>query len=286
MRDRLADLTAISRNEGSEATSVLEHDFFLEGFFRKVEETRGLIGRISSQVEEVKNKHSCILSAPDPDERTKEKLAQLNDEIKRNANAVQDRLKGMQQGLSQDENEIGASVNIRIQKSQLSALSRSFGEVMTLYNEAQVSFKEKSKAQIQRQLEITERVTTNEQLEEMLESGNLAIFVSGGMTLEALREIESRHRDIVQLESSIRELHSMFLDIALLVETQGDMTNNIEKNVCGAAEYVARAERETKKAVRYQTKARRKYIIIAIVVVVLLGLLALIIGLSVGIPKP
>ncbi|KAJ8408579.1 hypothetical protein AAFF_G00252140 [Aldrovandia affinis] len=141
-------------------------------------------------------------------------------------------------------------------------LSLRFGEVMILYNEVQVSFRERSKGRIRRQLEITGRVTTSEQLEAMLESGNPAIFTSdvisdSHITREALSEIESRHEDIVRLEASIRELHQMFMDMATLVETQGDMTNNIEKNVSSAAEYVSLAEHETTKAVKYQTKGRR-----------------------------
>ncbi|KAJ8286550.1 hypothetical protein GJAV_G00040470 [Gymnothorax javanicus] len=262
MRDRLADLMVICRNEGSDVAFGVQLDPFMEEFFRQVEDTRRLISRIYSQVEEVKSKHSYVLSAPVPDERTKNELALLNEEIKVNINSVQSSLKGIQVGLSQDEFAVSVSVNLRIQKSQLSALSRHFREVMTLYNEAQVSFREKSKAQIQRQLEITGRVTTSEQLDAMLESGRPTIFVSTVLsdceiTREALSEIESRHKDIVQLESSIRELHQMFLDIALLLETQGDMANNIEKNVHSAAEYVGRAERETKKAVEYQSRTRR-----------------------------
>lgn len=35
------------------------------------------------------------------------------------------------------------------------------------------------------------------------------------------------------------------------------MIDNIEKNVSNAAEYVSHAKVETKKAVRYQTRARR-----------------------------
>lgn len=37
---------------------------------------------------------------------------------------------------------------------------------------------------------------------------------------QALNEIEARHKDIVRLESSIKELHDMFVDIAMLVENQ------------------------------------------------------------------
>ncbi|KAI1900881.1 hypothetical protein AGOR_G00054410 [Albula goreensis] len=143
MRDRLADLTANSTYEEEDVSITVEKDGFMEGFFRRVEEIRGLIDKISSQVEEVKKKHSMILSAPNPDERTKEELEQLTSEIKKNANTVRAKLKAMQQSLPQDENANRASVDLRIQKTQHTVLSRKFVEVMTQYNETQVSFREK-----------------------------------------------------------------------------------------------------------------------------------------------
>lgn len=47
-----------------------------------------------------------------------------------------------------------------------------------------------------------------------------AQIVDSGISKQALSEIESRHKDIVRLESSIKELHDMFVDIAMLVESQ------------------------------------------------------------------
>lgn len=38
---------------------------------------------------------------------------------------------------------------------------------------------------------------------------------------------------------------------------KGEMINNIEKNVMNAADYVEHAKEETKKAIKYQSKARR-----------------------------
>lgn len=38
---------------------------------------------------------------------------------------------------------------------------------------------------------------------------------------------------------------------------KGEMINNIEKNVMNASDYVEHAKEETKKAVKYQSKARR-----------------------------
>ncbi len=83
--------------------------------------------------------------------------------------------------------------------------------MMTKYNEAQVEFREKSKGRIQRQLEISEsqthtlaffrvgliymfkanvescltagKATTDEELEEMLDGGNAAVFTAGVGTI-------------------------------------------------------------------------------------------------------
>ncbi|XP_033030607.1 syntaxin-2 isoform X2 [Lacerta agilis] len=263
MRDRLAELAARTQNEDGEASVVVENDHYMEDFFQQVEEVRKYITKIADVVEEVKKKHSVILSATHPKDT-------------------------IEQNLARHENVNRTSADVRIRKSQHTVLTRKFVEVMTTYNTTQTCFRERTKDQIRRQLEITGKNTSDEELEEMLESGNLSIFTSDiildtKITREALDEIESRHKDIIKLESSIHELHEMFMDMAMLVEVQGDMVNSIEKNVMNAVDYVEHAKEETKKAVKYQSKARRKKWIILIIVLVLLAVLALIIGLSVGI---
>uniref|UniRef100_A0A7D9NK78 Syntaxin-3 n=1 Tax=Xenopus tropicalis TaxID=8364 RepID=A0A7D9NK78_XENTR len=255
---------------------------------KAIEEIRQNIEKIAECVNETKRLHSVILSAPLPEQKTKDELENLTMEIKKTANSVRSRLKTMEQSIEQDDMQ--SSTDLRIRKSQHSVLSRKFVDVMTKYNEAQVDFRERSKGRIQRQLEITGKSTTDEELEEMLESGNPNIFTSGiindsQISRQALSEIESRHRDIVRLESSLKELHDMFMDIAMLVENQGESLDNIELNVMKSVEHVEKAREETTKAVKYQNKARKKIIIIGVVVAVLLGIVALIIGLSVGLKK-
>ena len=46
------------------------------------------------------------------------------------------------------------------------------------------------------------------------------IKMDSQMTKQALNEIETRHNEIIKLENSIRELHDMFVDMAMLVESQ------------------------------------------------------------------
>ncbi|XP_027627233.1 syntaxin-3 isoform X2 [Tupaia chinensis] len=234
----------------------------MDEFFSEIEETRQNIDKISEHVEEAKKLYSIILSAPIPEPKTKDDLEQLTTEIKKRANNVRNKLKSMEKHIEEDE--VRSSADLRIRKSQHSVLSRKFVEVMTKYNEAQVDFRERSKGRIQRQLEITGKKTTDEELEEMLESGNPAIFTSGiidsQISKQALSEIEGRHKDIVRLESSIKELHDMFMDIAMLVENQGEMLDNIELNVMHTVDHVEKARDETKKAVKYRSQARKNLI--------------------------
>ena len=120
---------------------------------------------------------------------------------------------------------------------------------MTEYNRTQTDYRERCKNRIQRQLEISKpsifrrqehpyhpfsagRTTTNEELEDMLEQGNPAVFTQGiimdtAAAKQTLADIEARHADIIKLETSIKELHDMFMDMAMLVESQVSEAKNI-----------------------------------------------------------
>ncbi|XP_071254907.1 syntaxin-3-like isoform X7 [Salvelinus alpinus] len=260
----------------------------MDEFFSQIEDIRNSIDKIDENVSEVKKLYSVILSAPTSDQKTQDDLEAVTNDIKKMANNARNKLKTIERNLESEEEE-RISADMRIRKSQHAVLSRKFVDVMTKYNEAQLDFRERSKGRIQRQLEITGKATTDEELEEMLEGGNSAVFTSGimdsGISKQALSEIEARHKDIVRLESSIKELHDMFVDIAMLVESQGDIVNNIEAQVCKAQDHIAVAKTETKKAIRYQSKARKKMVIIVAVLIIVLAIVALIIGLSVGLKE-
>lgn len=123
----------------------------------------------------------------------------------------------IEQNIEQEEHTNKSSADLRIRKTQHSTLSRKFVEVMTEYNRTQTDYRERCKGRIQRQLEISKssppcsylqrkrgkmkyssplstqffticlpsklilagRTTTDEELEEMIEQGNPAVFTQG-----------------------------------------------------------------------------------------------------------
>ncbi|XP_021695762.1 syntaxin-1A isoform X4 [Aedes aegypti] len=282
-KDRLAalqaDIAAQSDDEDMpEDVAVPVEGSFMEDFFNEVEEIRIMIDKIQANVEEVKKKHSAILSAPQSDEKTKQELEDLMADIKKTANRVRGKLKGIEQNIEQEEQTNKSNADLRIRKTQHSALSRKFVEVMTEYNRTQTDYRERCKGRIQRQLEITGRATTNEELEEMLEQGNSAVFTQGiimetQQAKQTLADIEARHADIIKLENSIRELHDMFMDMAMLVESQGELVDRIEYHVEQSGNYVAQGQQELVQANKYMSKARKKKVLIAVCVAITLIIL-------------
>ncbi|XP_049340452.1 syntaxin 3b isoform X5 [Astyanax mexicanus] len=280
MKDRLEQLKATCDQDDDEVEIAVDNAAFMDEFFSQIEDIRNSIDKIDENVAEVKKLYSVILSAPTSDQKTQDELESLTNDIKKMANNARNKLKTIERNLESDEEE-RVSADMRIRKSQHAVLSRKFVDVMTKYNEAQMDFREKSKGRIQRQLEITGKATTDDELEEMLEGGNAAVFTAGiidsGISKQALSEIESRHKDIVRLESSIKELHDMFVDIAMLVESQGGMIDRIESNMDQSVGFVERAVADTKKAAKFQQEARRKMIILGVVILVVVIIIIIII---------
>ncbi|XP_056637067.1 syntaxin-1A isoform X5 [Diorhabda carinulata] len=287
-KDRLAALVAAQSDDDDVgpddvAVNVEGRDGFMDAFFGEVEEIRDMIEKIQANVEEVKKKHSSILSAPQSDEKTKQELEDLMADIKKTANKVRAKLKVIEQNIETEEQKNKSSADLRIRKTQHSTLSRKFVEVMTEYNRTQTDYRERCKGRIQRQLEITGRQTTNEELEEMLEQGNPAVFTQGiimetQQAKQTLADIEARHADIIKLENSIRELHDMFMDMAMLVENQGELVDRVEYHVENAQTHVQQGRTELIQAEGYQTKARKKLIYIIILIAILLAVIAIILA--------
>ncbi|XP_066392604.1 uncharacterized protein [Miscanthus floridulus] len=58
-----------------------------------------------------------------------------------------------------------------------------------------------------------------------------------GRVLDTLQEIQERHDTVKEIERKLLDLQQIFLDLAVLVEAQGEMVDNIETQVTGALEH-------------------------------------------------
>ncbi|KAM9554189.1 syntaxin-11-like isoform 1-T1 [Salvelinus alpinus] len=209
----------------------------LEEVFSQSQQVHREVQLIRLEVKRLREQNSRVLQGTTRMSVVKRDSNAIAADIKARAEGVLTCLKDMDAAVRELEAAHGSNAAVtRIARTQYACLSNSFRDAMFDYNEAEMSHRESCKAHIQRQMEIVGREVTGEEVEEMIETGQWNVFneniLSEGKTARsALNQIESRHRELLDLESRIQSIHEIFLDVALLVEEQGPMMNTIQTNV-------------------------------------------------------
>jgi len=279
------DVEAQSDHEDNGENNDGENDFMPE-FFKDVSSIKSGMAIIRRNIKAIEDCYGQALAALSPDQAQKssEEMEKLINATNSCASDVRNQLKQMESAnkelLAKDSGQEPAK--IRIRQNMHATLTKKFLELMSQYQEVQTKFKNKYRERVERQYLIVKPEATAEEIDQIMESGDAqAIFARQILDLErhskakdALSYIENRHKDILKLEQSINELHKLFVDMAILIETQGEMIDQIEANIEASVGYTGKAVEELKKANKLQKKSRKKMciiIIILLVVFVLLG---------------
>ncbi|KAE8727933.1 Syntaxin-related protein KNOLLE [Hibiscus syriacus] len=96
-----------------------------------------------------------------------------------------------------------------------------------------------------------------------------------GKVLETVVEIQDRHDAAKEIERSLLELHQVFLDMAVMVEAQGEQMDDIEHHVINANHYVKDGSKELNTAKQYQ-RSSRKCMCVGIILLLLIVLVIVI----------
>lgn len=126
---------------------------------------------------------------------------------------------------------------------------------------------------------VTGQQADDETIESIIETGQSETFLQKaiqeqgrGHVIETIREIQERHDSVKQIEKNLLELHQIFMDMAVLVEAQGEQLNNIEAQVNRSASYVERGTTQLRIAKSHQRSAR-KWTIIGIILLLILAII-------------
>ncbi|KAK3542413.1 hypothetical protein QTP86_025813 [Hemibagrus guttatus] len=237
MKNRLSHLQAFSPSNSHVDIQESNPNPEMEAIFDEANNIRREIQLISLNVKHLEEQNSRVRHELPNSSTVKQDSNVIAAGIKSRAEDVLACLRNMDMHTNELEKKHGMnSVLYRIARTQYAGLSSSFRDVMMEYNKAEMSHREMCKAHIQRQMEIVGREVTGEQIEELLSNDQWNIFseslVTEGKTAQsALNQIENRHTELLELESRIRSIHEVFLDMAMLVEEQNSMIDYIQTNV-------------------------------------------------------
>ncbi|XP_026812120.1 syntaxin-like [Rhopalosiphum maidis] len=290
IKDRLKELQAIvedvfpnhvnrmdSRNNirgvDNVALDIQDSEYgYMEHFFDQIEQCRLKIRQIKEHVVLMRTLHGKLLLLPRQDENMKRDIDIKTENVKKMGKQVSTTLKGLEKQINQEEDEFSGdneqvSAALRIRKTQHATTIHMLVEALAEFNAEQIVYKEKCEERMQKVVCIAKAEISNDQFDELVSQGNYSAVFNGNIiaeTLEArrtLQEVQDRHLELMKLEKSIQELRDMFVEMAMLVEKQGDIINSIEQHVLRAGEAAENAKIETKKAVIYTSKARVKKIV-------------------------
>ncbi|KAI6228132.1 putative syntaxin-3 [Aphelenchoides besseyi] len=247
----------------------------MDAFLRNVSEVRKKISEMETLLRKLREIHKHKLVSPGSHSESTEEL-----------NEVQSRFNNLSQIVSRFIHEINKEVEklkkskdavARIKTDQARTITRTFQNIIIDFNAEQVNYKEQCQKTISKYLSIAGLQMEQEDVDDAIEKGHLFNTV-GVMMAERdkkvlFEDVKSRHDDIVKLEASIRELHEIFQDMAMLIESQGEIVDRIETNVNYAAEYAERALRN----VNHAKRAKNRNIKLKIAAVVCLAIVILLI---------
>lgn len=103
-----------------------------------------------------------------------------------------------------------------------------------------------------------------------------AIQVQGrGQVMDTISEIQERHGAVQAIEKNLMALHQVFLDMSVLVESQGEQLDNIESHVERASSFVRGGTRHLEVAKKLQRNSRKWYCFAILLLLIIIAAIVL-----------
>ncbi|KAE9590786.1 hypothetical protein Lalb_Chr20g0111321 [Lupinus albus] len=199
----------------------------------------------------------------------KAKVVKLKLEALDRSNAANRSVSGCGPGSSSD----------RTRSSVVNGLKKKLKESMDSFNELREQISSEYRETVQRRyFTVTGDNPDEKTLDLLISSGESETFLQKaiqeqgkGRIIDTINEIQERHDAVKEIEKNLNELHQVFLDMSVLVQSQGEQLDDIESHVARANSFVTTATHELYVAKKHQKNTRKWtcYAIILILVIIL-----------------
>lgn len=265
----------------------------LENFFKKVQDIDKQYEKLNTLLRKLQDAHeeSKSVTKASSMKGIKQRMEKDVDEVGRIARAIKSKIESLdKENLASREKDgcgKGSAVD-RTRTATTVALKKKFKDKMSEFQTLRENIHQEYREVVERRVfTVTGTRADEETIDQLIETGDSeqifqkAIREQGrGQVMDTLAEIQERHDAVRDLEKKLLDLQQVFMDMAVMVDHQGDLLDNIESQVSNAVDHVQRGNTALQKAKSLQ-KSSRKWMCIAILI--LLIVVAIIV---VGVLKP
>ncbi|XP_065852176.1 syntaxin-132 [Euphorbia lathyris] len=297
MNDLLSASFEIPRGQGARGGDVemgmTSGELGLDNFFKKVqdiEKQNEKLDKLLKKLQDANEESKAVTKAPAM-KAIKQKMEKDVDEVGKIARSVKSKIEELDRENLTNRQKPGCGKGTGVDRSRTAttmALKKKLKDKMGDFQHLREIIHQEYREVVERRVfTVTGTRADEETVERLIETGDSeqifqkAIQEQGrGQIMDTLAEIQVRHDAVRDLEGKLLELQQVFLDMAVLVDAQGEMLNNIELQVSSAVDHVQSGNTALQRAKSLQ-KNSRKWMCIAIMI-----LLIIVIIIVVAVIKP
>ncbi|GAB9471472.1 hypothetical protein Gpo141_00008681 [Globisporangium polare] len=275
MLDRLAEIKGKAQTTGQDVAIDMEgrsngimRPKFMEQFFKDVEDMQMDLTNISLGTQKITelNQKATLATSNTEEHAISNELTFVIESSNKNAAHAKGMLELLKKESAEKKKDKATPLSeIRIRENMCATLTKKFMDCMKEYQKAQQKYKNDMKSKVKRQVQIVKPDASEAEIDAVMRSADPGSIYKSAIlqgAAESIKDVyvncQDKYLDVLRLEQSVAELHQMFLDLALLVEQQGEMLDQIEFQVRTAANYVEQGNQEVSKALKSQKLARKK----------------------------
>ncbi|XP_027927558.1 syntaxin-132-like [Vigna unguiculata] len=268
-------------------------DMGMEAFNKQIHEADKQIDKLAVLLQKLKeaNEESKAVTKASAMKGIKKRMEKDIDEVGKIAHGVKTKIEAINRDNLSNRQKPGCEKGTGIDRARMNmtnALAKKFKDLMTEFQTLRQRIQDEYREVVERRvITVTGTRPDDETIDHLIETGNSeqifqrAILEAGrGQVVNTVEEIQERHDAVKEIEKKLLDLHQIYLDMAVLVDAQGEILDNIESQVNNAVDHVQRGTSALQNAKKLQ-KNSRKWMCIAIII--LLIIVAIIV---VGVLKP
>ncbi|GAV81290.1 Syntaxin domain-containing protein/SNARE domain-containing protein [Cephalotus follicularis] len=257
-------------------------DMGMESFDKQIQEIEKQIDKLAGLLQKLKdaNEESKSVTKASAMKAIKKRMEKDIDEVGKVARNVKARIEAMNKENLANRQKPGCEKGTSVDRSRMNvtnALTKRFKDLMIEFQTLRQKIQDEYREVVERRvITVTGTRPDEETIDHLIETGNSeqifqkAIHEQGrGQVLNTLEEIQERHDAVIEIEKKLLDLHQIYLDMAVLVDAQGEILDNIESQVANAVTSVQTGTTALQNAKKLQ-KSSRKWMCIAIIILLLI----------------
>ncbi|KAI8551895.1 hypothetical protein RHMOL_Rhmol06G0222900 [Rhododendron molle] len=269
-------------------------DLGMDSFNKQIQDADKQVDKVSELLKKVKdaNEESKAVTKASAMKAIKKRMEKDVDEVGKIARNVKAKLEAISKDVFlntfvtnlANRQKPGCGKGTAVDRSRTNltnAVTKKFRDLMMEFQTLRQRIQDEYREVVERRvITVTGTRPDEETIDHLIETGNSEqIFQTAmqdmgrGQVLNTLEEIQERHDAVKELEKKLLDLYQVYLDMAVLVEAQGEILDNIESQVSNAVDHVQSGTTALQSAKKLQRNSRKWMCIAIVILLVIVGII-------------